>query len=85
MGGFSCPLCFPLCSFSLGLLLFLCHFAVQAGNVELLSQEEIAVAPALEPITEEQLNDLLSDEKYLGTLDFEATMLIARGITARKK
>tara|TARA_B100000579_G_scaffold89224_1_gene70267 strand:- start:60 stop:215 length:156 start_codon:yes stop_codon:yes gene_type:complete len=32
-------------------------------------QEEIAEAPALEPITEEQLNDLLGEEMYLGTLD----------------
>ena len=58
-----------LFAFVLGLLFFLCPFAVQAEDVELILQEEIAEAPALEPITEEQLNDLLGEEMYLGTLD----------------
>ena len=56
-------------SFILGLLLFYCPFAVQADDIELTPQEEIAKAPALDPITEEQLNDLLGEEMYLGTLD----------------
>ena len=51
-----------LFAFVLGLLLFFCPFAVQAEDVELIPQEEIAEAPALEPITEEQLNDLLGEE-----------------------
>ena len=58
-----------LVSFVLGLLLFFCPFAVQADDIELTPQEEIAKAPALDPITEEQLNDLLGEEMYLGTLD----------------
>ena len=58
-----------LFAFVLGLLLFLFPLAVQADDVELIPQEEIAEAPALEPITEEQLNDLLGEEMYLGTLD----------------
>ena len=58
-----------LFSFVLGLLLFFCPLSVQAEDVELMPQEEIAEAPALEPITEEQLNDLLGEEMYLGTLD----------------
>ena len=58
-----------LFAFVLGLLLFLCSFAVQAYDVELIPQEEIAEAPTLEPMTEEQLNDLLGEEMYLGTLD----------------
>ena len=58
-----------LFAFFLGLLLFLCPFAVQAEDVEPMPQEKIADAPALEPMTEEQLNDLLGEEMYLGTLD----------------
>ena len=58
-----------LFAFVHGLLLFLCPFAVQAEGVELIPQEEIAEAPSLEPITEEQLNDLLCEEMYLGTVD----------------
>ena len=58
-----------LISFVLGFLLFLCPFAVQAEDVEPMPQEKIAEAPALEPMTEEQLNDLLGEEMYLGTLD----------------
>ena len=58
-----------LFAFVLGLLLFLCSFAVQAEDVALIPQEEIAEAPALEQITEKQLNDLLGEEMYLGTLD----------------
>ena len=49
--------------------MFFCPFAVQADDIELTPQEEIAKAPALDPITEEQLNDLLGEEMYLGTLD----------------
>ena len=44
-----------LISFVLGFLLFLCPFAVQAEDVEPMPQEKIADAPALEPMTEEQL------------------------------
>ncbi len=58
-----------LFSFILGLLLFFYPLSVQAEDVDLMLQEEIAEAPALEPITEEQLNDLLGEEMYLGTLD----------------
>ena len=35
----------------------------------MMPQEEIVEAPALEPITEKQLNDLFGEEMYLGTLD----------------
>ena len=49
--------------------MFFCPLSVQAEDDELIPQEEIAEAPALEPMTEEQLNDLLGEEMYLGTLD----------------
>ena len=58
-----------LFSFVLGLLLFYCPLSVQAQDVELMPQEEITEAPALEPITEKQLNDLFGEEMYIGTLD----------------
>ena len=58
-----------LFSFVLGLLLFFCPLAAQAEDIELMPQEEIPEVPALEPMTEEQLNDLLGEEMYLGTLD----------------
>ena len=54
-----------LFSFVLGLLLFLCPFAVQA--------EEIADAPAPEPepMSEDALNYLLSEDMYQGTLSWQ--------------
>ena len=59
-----------LFAFVLALLLIVCPLAVQAEDVELIPQEEIAKAPQLEQMTEEQLNNLLVDEMYLGTLDW---------------
>ena len=49
-----------LFSFVLGIVLFLCPFAVQA--------EEIADAPAREQMSEDSLNYLLSEDMYQGTL-----------------
>ena len=64
-----------LFSFVLGLLLFFCPFAVQSEEVWLMPQEEIAEAPALEPMTEKQLNDLLGEEMYLGETDWRGNKL----------
>jgi len=61
--------------FVFGLLLFFCPLLVQAEDVELIPQEEIAEAPALEPMTEEQLNDLQGEGMYLGTLDSRGNKL----------
>ena len=74
-----------LLSFVLALLLFFCPFAVQAEDVELIPQEEIAEAPALEPMTEEQLNDLLGEEMYLGTLDLRGNMVNTKRDYIKKK
>ena len=74
-----------LFAFVLGLLLFLCPFAVQAEDVELIPQEEIAEAPALEQITEEQLNDLLGEEMYLGTLDLRGNKVDPKQNHDKKK
>ncbi len=66
-----------LFSLVLGLLLFFCPLAVQA--------EEIAEAPALEPMTEEQLNDLLGEEMYLGTLDLRGNKVDTKQNYDKKK
>ena len=50
--------------------MFVFPFTVQAEDIELKPQEEIAEAPALEPMREEQLNDLLGEEMYLGENDW---------------
>ena len=60
-----------LFAFVLGLLLFLCPFAVQAEDVELIPQKEIAEAPAPEPMSEDALNYLLSEDMYQGTLSWQ--------------
>ena len=74
-----------LFAFVLGLLLIFCPFGVQAEDVELMPQEEIAEVPALEPITEKQLNDLFGEEMYLGTLDFRGNQVDISGDYSKKK
>ncbi len=49
--------------FVLGLLLFICPFAVQA--------EQIADASEPEPMSEDALNYLLSEDMYQGTLSWQ--------------
>ena len=48
-----------LFAFVLGLLLFFCPLSVEAEEVEIVPQEEIADVPALDPITEAEINGLL--------------------------
>ena len=74
-----------LFSFVLGLLLFFSPFAVQSEEVGLMPQEEIAEAPALEPMTEKQLNDLLGEEMYLGETDWRGNKLSTRMDYSDKK
>ena len=74
-----------LFAFVLGLLLFFCPIAVQAEDVELMPQEEIVEAPLLEPMTEEQLNDLLGEEMYLGTLDLRGKKVDSKRDYSKKK
>ena len=54
-----------LFSFVICLLLFFSPLIVQAEDVVIMPQDEIAEAPALEPITEKQLNDLFGEEMYI--------------------
>ena len=72
-----------LFAFVLGLLFFFCPFAVQAEDVELIPQEEIAEAPAL--MTEAQLNDLLGEEMYIGTLDLRGNKVDSKRDYSKKK
>ncbi len=74
-----------LFSFVLGLLLFLGPLSLQAQEVEMMPQEEIVEAPALEPITEKQLNDLFGEEMYLGTLDLRGNKVDTKRDYSKKK
>ena len=74
-----------LFSFVLGLLLFFCPLLLQAQEVEIMPQEEIVEAPALEPITEKELNDLFGEEMYLGTLDLRGNKVDTKRDYSKKK
>ena len=74
-----------LLTFVLGLFLFFCPLTVQAEEFELMPQEEIAEAPSLEPITEEQLNDLLGEEMYLGETDWHGDKVSTKRVYSKKK
>ena len=60
-----------LFSIALGLFLFLCPFAVQADDVELIPQEEIAEAPAPESMSDEAIRYLQGEDMYQGTLSWQ--------------
>ena len=74
-----------LFSFVFGFLLFFCPLSLQAQEVEMMPQEEIVEAPALEPITEKQLNDLFGEEMYLGTLDLRGNKVDTKRDYSKKK
>ena len=71
--------------FVLGLLLFFSPLAVQAEEVEIMPQDEIAEAPTLEPITEKQLNDLFGEEMYIGETDWRGNKLSTKRDYSNKK
>ena len=60
-----------LFAFVLGLLLFFCPFAVQAEDVELIPQEEIAEAPEPESMSDEAIRYLQGEDMYQGTLSWQ--------------
>ena len=72
-------------SFILGLLLFLSPSTLQAEEVEVMPQEEIVEAPALEQITEKQLNDLFGEEVYLGETDWRGNKISNKRDYSKKK
>ena len=75
-----------LFSFVLSLLFLFIPLEVQAEEVEIvMPQEEIAEAPALEPITEKQLNDLFGEEMYLGETDWRGNKVSTKRDYSKKK
>ncbi len=60
-----------LFSFVLGLLFFCCPIAVQAEEVEPMPQEEIAEAPAPDPMSSDAIRYLQGEDIYQGTLSWE--------------
>ncbi len=74
-----------LFAFVISLLLVFYPLAVQAENVEVMPQEEIAETPALEPMTEKQLNDLLGEEMYLGETDWRGNKVSTKRDYNKKK
>ena len=60
-----------LFAFVLGLLLFLCPFAVQAEDIETLPQEEIAEPDAPESMSDEAIRYLQGEDMYQGTLSWQ--------------
>tara|TARA_Y100001968_G_C19041278_1_gene564619 strand:+ start:498 stop:683 length:186 start_codon:yes stop_codon:yes gene_type:complete len=51
----------------------------------LIRKEEIAEAPALDSMSEEGLNYLLSEEMHLGTFDWQSKKFLPNIITTRKR
>ena len=60
-----------LFAFVLGLLFFLCPFAVQAEDVELMPQEEIVEAPSPDPMSGEAIRYLQGEDIYQGTFSWQ--------------
>jgi len=74
-----------LFSFVLGLLLFFNPLAVQAEEVEIMPQEEIAEVPALEPMTEAEINALLGEDPYIGETDWRGNKVSTKRDYSKKK
>ena len=74
-----------LFSFVLGILLFFSPLAVQAEEFEIMSQEETAEAPELEPMTEAEINALLGEDPYLGETDWRGNKVSSKGDYTKKK
>ncbi len=72
-------------SFILGVLLFFSPLTVQAEELEIMPQDEIAEAPALEPMTEKQLNDLFGEEMYIGETDWRGNKVSTKSDYSKKK
>ena len=61
-----------LLTFVLVLLLFFCPFAVQAEDIELMPQEEIAeAAPSADQMSDEAIRYLQGEDIYQGTLSWQ--------------
>ncbi len=71
-------------SFVLGLFIFLFPFAVQAEDVDLIPQEEIEKAPALDPMTEAEINALLGQDPYIGETDWRGNKISTKRDYSKK-
>ena len=65
--------------------MFFSLLAVQPEKIEIITQEEIAEGPALQLMTEKQLNDLFGEKMYLGETDWRGKKFELKGITTRKR
>ena len=74
-----------LFSFVIGLLMFFSPIALQAEVFEIMPHEEIAEVPALEPMTEKQLNDLFGEEMYIGETDWRGNKVSTKRDYSKKK
>ena len=74
-----------LFTFAFVLFLFFSPWAVEAEEVEIMLQEEIAELPALEPMTEKQLNDLFGEEMYIGETDWRGNKVSTKRDYNKKK
>ena len=71
-------------SFVLGLFIFLFPYAVQAEDVDLIPQEEIEKAPALDPMTEAEINALLGQDPYIGETDWRGNKVSTKRDYSKK-
>tara|TARA_Y100001968_G_C19327636_1_gene702587 strand:+ start:239 stop:487 length:249 start_codon:yes stop_codon:yes gene_type:complete len=71
--------------FVLGLILFLFPSAIQADDFTVMPQEEIAEAPALDPLTEAEINALLGEDPYIGETDWRGDKVSNKLFTAAKR
>ena len=60
-------------------------WVLSAEEVEIMLQEEIAEVPALEPMTEKQLNDLFGEEMYIGETDWRGNKVSTKRDYSKKK
>ena len=74
-----------LFSFVFVILLFFSPLAVQAEEVEMIPQEEIAAAPVLEPITEAEIKALLGEDPYIGETDWRGNKVSTKRDYSKKK
>ena len=72
-------------SFVLGLLIFFSPLAVHTEEVEMMPQEEIAEAPALEPMTEAEIKALLGEDPYIGETDWRGNKVSSKRDYSKKK
>ena len=71
--------------FVVALLLFLNPIAIQAEEIGIIPQEEIAEAPALDPLTEAEINALLGEVPYIGETDWRGNKVKSKRIYSFKK